>query len=396
MHPESEPLHPDTTSPSFTRWALELSAIGADFARGVVSGEAFFPRQMLLNSMGIAAVSAESFGALWPGATDRTAWMELANKLRAYRLFASAEALDTESLTEAMLRVRSLGPYSSVWAMEGIGYCYAQRGERLPVGDRQELPRHALIPLHSGAGLRLAETALRGVRRSDVAAMSTEFRQRCRQLAQTGFLEVVFEALGLIAITLYPHLVDEIDCELSGSEDELAALFWHGVGRGLYFSPTCLIPFTGIRRRAVDICNTAPSTTMGRENALAGLAWTMTLVNIREPEVIAAWLRQHAEEIGRSDAFVNGVTSALIVWLSAAPEDRYVDLLGQFRPPVHDPAENLWGGIVGRACRNARRLHNGPAAWNVPAKVFRARPLVDLEGSDAWNQHGTRETVSAE
>jgi hypothetical protein len=367
--------------PSVARWALELSAVGADVARSILSGQFLFPRNLFLNGMGLAAASTQGLGMFMPESMNRNGWLEVANKLKAYRMFASADSLMDQSKSPAALRsalqlVQRLDSYSAVWAMEGVGYYYALRDGQLTATEVRQSLRHTRIPLHTGAGLAWAEAALRSRAQSGVGRVLGDLWERCRTGAIEGYEEVLFEALGLVAATLYPNLVVELSNYLEKTDEAQSDLFWHGVGRGLYFSPAGFIPLAEAQNRAYKQSQCWPATDSGRRNAIAGLTWAMTLVNIRDPEVVHCWLRDQVDESRQSDAVRNGMTSALVVWLSADPQDRYVDALGRFEPAgSHARLAELWGGTVRRACWDARQLVTGLSSDDLAAQVFRVRPL---------------------
>ncbi len=63
-------------------------------------------------------------------------------------------------------------------------------------------------------------------------------------------------------------------------------LFWHGAGRSLYFVPTNFATFGAAHGRALQAAmNEAPGPEE-RRNAVAGLVWAVTLVNIRHPAIL--------------------------------------------------------------------------------------------------------------
>jgi hypothetical protein len=354
-----------------------MSAVGVDVARGICSGEAFLPRQLFLNGVGIAAASTLGLSVLLPESMNRSGWLDLANKLSAYRLFASADRLlgdspDAEGLAGAVERVRGLDRYASVWSAEGIGYYYALRGGQL---GRWQTPRHVRVPLHTGAGLARAGAALRSSPELSTGQILADFWEECGTAARDGYHEVLFEAIGLVAATLYPNVVSEMARHKVACSEEQRALFWHGVGRGLYFSPIGFSPLAEARKRAFALALSWPASDIGQQNAVAGLAWAVTLINVRDPEVLLCWLKEHADEIRRNDAFRNGVTSALIVWLSASPEDPFVEALRRFQPKDADSNfARLWQDTVGRACSDARRLYDADLSGDLAARVFRVRP----------------------
>jgi hypothetical protein len=58
----------------------------------------------------------------------------------------------------------------------------------------------------------------------------------------------------------------------------------------------------------------------------------LTLVNLEQPEIIEAVLRQDGERLAGNDAFANGVGSALAVWRDAAPDDPVLAAFCQHQP----------------------------------------------------------------
>jgi len=350
------------------RFGAGIAELGLEMARSLATGM-FSPRSLLSSAIEMAQTSAVGLSACLPASGYPDAWLETANKLRSYRLFAFADTLvaNAEQGWDTVdERLRDTDPYTRVWLTEGLGYYFAQCGA-LPAMRSAAPAERILIPMHTGAGLSLSERALNSACRRDIGGVLREFREKAWTLAQEGYGEVVYEALGLTTVTLFPDLVGAIDRELSGDE-RLGALFWHGVGRGLYFLPLHFLPLPRARRRPMEFALTAPGTEVGRRNALAGLAWAMTLVNVRDPDIVLGWVREHAWEAGTSVAFGNGVASALIVWLAAAPDDASVETLARYEPPAEDAA--VWEQVMRGPIQSARR--SGGAA-SLAATVFRVR-----------------------
>jgi hypothetical protein len=168
-------------------------------------------------------------------------WSELQNKIEAFSLF---EYADSElgvaghpgvPLHELVSRAFQLGPYRSVWAMEGLGYCYAglhSHGGLFCEDKTSRLPAASLVPLHTGMGLAFAQRVLESMsgNQSRDFTLLDKFAQLCRDNSQNGYAGAAFEALGLVTRNLYPHLVPVVDAYLSQSEVFLA-YFWHGIGR---------------------------------------------------------------------------------------------------------------------------------------------------------------------
>src|SRR3954452_1298276 len=363
-------IEPDAGRPRSRteRWGDDLAHAGRDFVRSA-SASGISPRAFLSGAIAAAQTSAAGLWTVLPSSRSPNAWLEGANKLPAYRLFAFADTLVAEAdrgWDAAESRLREMDPSSRVWVTEGLGYYFAQRGIA-PAAHAAAADR-LLIPMHTGAGLSLAEHALRNAG-PDLHTALARYRDRAWTLARDGLGEVVYEALGLVAVTLYPDLVGPIDRELA-ADDRLSALFWHGVGRGLYFLPLHFLPVSRVRRRPVEFASNTPTTDLGRRNALAGLAWAMTLVNVQDPDVVMEWLDQHAPGIEASEAFRNGVASALTVWMAAAPDEASIAALDAYQPPS---GEALWEDFIRQAIAAARRAGGSPAH---AATVFRVRPFA--------------------
>jgi len=354
--------------PSVSRSVIELSRVSLDLARGLLSGESYSPRHLALTAMRMGAASAQGIGAAVCGLVDSARWIELSNKLTTYRLFASADVLlpDIGQLPAVMQRLCGHEPYSRIWVTEGLGWYYADRtGCQLDPA----LPRHSLIPLHTGVGLALAQRAFKSCDGGSFAAVLDRFRKACGQVCVPGYEGAVFEAVGLVTITLYPELVREIEEALSGTEE--AAYFWHGVGRGLYFSALSFVPTRGARRWAAAASQQMPLSSLGRENALAGLAWATTLVNIRNPEVLACCVRDLGDLAVSRGTFGNGVGSAMVIWRETSPRNEYLlERWWRFRPRDVDPI--VWERAIVGPALDALRWYETVKGRNIWGKFFRA------------------------
>ena len=91
------------------------------------------------------------------------------------------------------------------------------------------------------------------------------------------------------------------------------------VGRAIYFSARYFLPWTRIPW--ASIAGEAPHE-IGRQNIISGLAWAITLVNMRHPAVMERLITEHQGELDK-DAFANGVgppaRSIWICWCTAIP-----------------------------------------------------------------------------
>src|ERR1041385_2498406 len=212
---------------------------------------------------------------------SRARWLELRNKIIAYRLFENCEDVDS---------IARLDPYSRLFAAEGYGY------RNVCAALRPEMPA-ALSPIaiHAGVGLRLPEQTLE---RLDAGEdLLAEFLSTCKQYAWPGYAGIMEESLGLIARTLYPRSIAQLDERLRVMSALSWKRFWHGVGRGIYFVTS---------RNGIERCMNEPPDETARLNALSGFCFALTLVNLRHPEVFTAFLRRHD--------YSDGINAALMVW----------------------------------------------------------------------------------
>ncbi|RMH21990.1 MAG: hypothetical protein D6696_04380 [Acidobacteria bacterium] len=212
---------------------------------------------------------------------------------------------------------RRLPPASGLWVLEGLGDAAADGDE--PLHRRLEREGVAIAswpPLHAGLGLALARRFLSALPPAprDVAAAVAGFARRCRRQAAPGYAGAVFESLGFVAWNLHPRHLAALDRALAEDDPVRRRYLWHGVGRGLYFSPLCAVP--GGTAVALARAALAPPFAAGRRNAVAGVAWALTLVNLPRPESFAAAAAVAAPYLDRelAAAFGDGVASALALW----------------------------------------------------------------------------------
>lgn len=294
-------------------------------------------------------------------------WLELANKLEAFEHFQQAPALiglapaAEVPLAEQLRQADSFGAYRSIWTVEGLGYALADRAwaagppPRRLIADGAGMPAAAVVPLHTGAALAFAERLLAADSAPSAAALE-RWLALWESNARPGYRDVAADALGLVARNLYPWRLPELDTALRGLDAALADLLWHGAGRGLYFAPVHALPWSGAAERALDRAWDEPADEAGRRNATAGLAWALTLVNVRHPEVLADLLRRRGREIRAPEAFAHGVASAVLVWRDAAGRDPHLDAFLAYRPAGARPAlPALWHELVLAPCETALR-----------------------------------------
>jgi len=353
-----------------------------DLIRNILSQEAFISSYIVKTFLEVTLQSADLLQGITPPCKARISLTEFRNKLQAFYYFQHVDSVlglpsdPTFTLSQTIEKTYTLGPVLSVWATEGLGHYYTRlqlQGSRFPRNilsdnDAKDLPRPSLIPLHAGMGLALAESLLG--RELDPGNLANQFLQLCRTNARPGHAGAAIEALGLVARTLHPELIPLLDREFAKRDEDLLAYFWHGVGRGTYFTAIDFLPSQGYK-----MCAQESPHALARSNAVAGYVWALVLVNIRQPEVLAAFLRQ--ADLSASDAIFNGIFSALVIWLESAPQDTSVKTFYDYDSGCLDSAlPQLWSRYVQQATKNAVQFHRQPAC-DIGA-LFRYQPFATL------------------
>jgi hypothetical protein len=302
----------------------------------------------------------------------RLAWQEFRDKMRVFfwvREVGSLLDLPRDGsyvpLTELVARAYALDPFPALWAVEGAGHYYAdslRTGDQYPrdlLTDARAaaVPDSALTMLHAGIGLSFADNLLDGLTAQSPADQVRDVVRRflalCRQNSRPGYVGAALESLGLAARDFHPQaLVPLLDRALAELDPDAQAFFWHGVGRGIYFSPTYFLPVGRSPWQAVEMAKGEALHELGRLNAIAGLAWAVTMVNLLKPQVLAAVVRQHADEFARDDAFSYGVASSIAMRCDTTPGQEFIGTFCLYQPS--DPGvAAAWEGLVKRACQES-------------------------------------------
>jgi hypothetical protein len=265
-------------------------------------------------------------------------------------------------LVDLVCKAYDRGPYADLWLIEGLGHDYAAQrldgqGAARPIlqgGPAANVPPGSLPMLHAGLGLALAERTLAGLAPSSPAAAFRtalqSFVEACRTHGRDGYRGAAYESLGLVTRTWHPQLVRPIDRILPEIDSALRGYFWHGAGRALYFLPPYIVPGLFSAWRAAD--DEAPDE-VARQNLYAGLGWATTIVNLRQPEILAQWLHARGERLWRSRGFLNGVASVIVVALDTTPGDPHVLTFARYRPAVDDRIRDVWEAAIEPAVRKA-------------------------------------------
>ncbi len=329
--------------------------------------------------------SAAALAAKSPRPRGRLLWRELGNKLEVFEIFRYAEAQARAAGRDvplAALVERALDslPYRRVWTLEGLGYGLAEgraAGLAGPRGwlaaDSSGLPAASLIALHCGIGMSLARRLLAAGARAPAADLRRElaaYVTGCRELARPGHAPALLEVLGFIAGLQFTRRAGAVARELARLDEEAHACFWHGLGRALYFLPRHAPPWAGAPRRLLAAVTRRAPLGEGQENVLAGLAWAVTLVNLRHPQVLEEFLIGQAPWVAASPGLAHGIGSAVFVWHDCAPHDPYLASWRRHRPARQSGAlASLW-----------ERQVSGPAELALARGPDRSGRAADLGG----------------
>lgn len=318
----------------------------------------------------------------WPPAG---LWRELRNQAATYRRVRfggrALRRLALGPLAEGVAAIYRLDPAGTVFRLERLGYdrtLAACRREGAPRGVLEgEIPETSLVLLHTGLGMGLAWALVRPLRPADAGprldGALSRFADLCRANSRPGYARVGIEALGAIVRMFRAPLTPVIDGALSRAAPELAALFWHGAGRALYFHPEGLLP-SGAARQVARCRREAPAGY--RLDALSGLAFAATMVNLNEPAIVARRLAQagEGEELA---AFAHGVATGLVARRHTRPDDPAVGAFLAYRPA----AGGAWEERVVAPCRAVLdRVYPRLLAERRLDELARYAPLAELGG----------------
>ncbi len=263
--------------------------------------------------------------------------------------------------------------------MEGLGHDYtegllsksARPSGILTAPELDRLPRRSWAMLHAGMGLALAEEVLAelGPRsgRSEVGKALERFVDLCRDNSRPGLEGAALESLGLVTRTWNACLVGAVDRRLMEMGTDLAAYFWRGAGRAIYFLPINAVPGYGSAWHAVWMSRRESPHRLARDNTLAGITYALTVINMEQPQIMECLLRSHGRELEREPAFVNAVTAAAVLTQATAPDtpilrefyehrvaDRGRGLTERWRRLIREPMKRALGDVYPALERHQR------------------------------------------
>ena len=277
-----------------------------------------------------------------------------------------------ESLVSLIERAGNMETFPRLWAVEGIGNYIGDKAIEQaaatgidPVGlltdPSMALPPWTLTMLHAGIGMSFAKAVLKDLRPTSspevVQAAITRFVSLCRNSSQPGYAGAAIESLGLATRTLYQNLVSLIDAQLPAAAPDIRGYFWHGAGRAMYFSPTYMLPSFNAPWRIIAALEHETPDEAAYRDALAGVSWALTVVNMRQPIVMASFLKHHHVLAAKNDAYTNGVTSSLMMRWDTTRDGPSIDPFVHYDPPGGDSeVVSAWRTLVSVPCDRA--LHH--------------------------------------
>ena len=342
----------------------------------------------------IAAQSQDTLRTFSSSENVRSAWQELRNNYEVFNLVKNVSALlhvppegRDFDLGKLVNDAYALGAYPDLWAVEGLGHLYAMTfwGKGRPIrgiltDERASvLPSKSLTMMHAGIGLAFAQQLLHTVTpytpADELRRVLGEFVALVDENSRPGYEGAAYESLGLVTRFWHSQMVSVVDERLREVAPRAVSYFWHGVGRSLnfnplYFVPGLLSPWLAVEREAPD--------EMALRNMMAGLAWAMTIVNVRQPQIIENFLRTQGERVAREPGFTNGVMSTLIMGIDITPGDVYINQFLEYRPDPSDRrVAELWERFVGGPAREAvYRIHPVLQKHERLGEVFRYHPSL--------------------
>ena len=324
----------------------------------------------------LARVATEAFQesikisrVLLPGETQRLALMELRNKAEIFTQVRNLSnilhlpANELLPLPELVAKAYTLSPFVALWAVEGLGEYYTTLytklaghfPQKLLWEENAQVPAKSLLMLHAGLGLSFANKLLSTVSpsapRQEIHNVVQTFVTLCRENARQGYLGAAVESLGLVTRTFYPTMPNLIHDELEIIAPEYLGFFWHGYGRALYFGPAYFVP---VVRSAWGALDSEISGLRDELSAAAGLAWALTLVNMRQPEIAEGVLKTYISGSRFQEGFANGVTSCVVMRQDTTPDEPFVSAFYQHRPNSNDHQFlELWDRCIYKPAYNA-------------------------------------------
>ncbi len=250
---------------------------------------------------------------------------------------------------------------SLAWLIEGAGYRY---GHWLVQGKEpgfkaddllSHLPAGAAQAFYLGVGLYVGHAYLGKWEKTNrdpalIARDLDELGARNPELVR--YQAPVIDSIGFVLRLISPGVLKQIDAALLQHHPEMNLYLWSGAGRAIYFRyPRALYPQGEAWSCVQRILAEAPRPSC-REGAQAGLGFAVTLINITRPELLEAFIGEHARELSANPGFSRGVQEVLDMWHSLWGADAVVEALSARESPSLDAAaKDLWHSAIREPAR---------------------------------------------
>lgn len=338
----------------------------------------FEPAQWQRSKERVVRHSADVLHFANPAAGGAARRRELSNKLEVFQLVRGAArqlGLPPLGVPFSLARWVDIAlqkpPRRALWLIEGLTHHYlegallgrgpstsadASESDLLAEAELDRLPEHTLPIVHAGLGLAVAEHFLRPLRAGSSPAAFAEavaqFESLCRASARAPHVDAALEALGLVARCFFADLVPGLDRALAQQPaGELRQVFWHGVGRGLYFVPVSFVPGYGSLGQVLAMVGSeAPDEELAAA-ARAGVGYAFTLVNLGTPRVLEEALARQGDML-MAGPFHQGLVASVVMRQRTTPEDSELGDFLAYQPREPTRAE-LWDRVVRQPCQRA-------------------------------------------
>jgi hypothetical protein len=321
-------------------------------------------------------------------------WQELINKVEVFALVKNlSSVLDLPEwefipLPDLVEKAYGRSPFEALWAVEGVGHYYAdeywtRKGppQGLLAKENIVVPAKSLLMLHAGMGLCFADRLIGSLTtestRSEVRDALAQFVKLCEDNSQPGYMGAAIESLGIVTRDFYPDMFRIVSQQFRVAAPELTGLYWHGIGRAIYFSRKFFLPHLFTMWNDVNV---EAESEAERLSVRAGLTWAFTLVNMRHPAIVEAAVESHAKSPLLAKAFSNGVSSCVVMRSDTTPDEAFVSSFYEHRPPSHShEVVAAWDQLILEpALAGVYTYHPALTQHHALDQVFRYQDLAAL------------------
>lgn len=281
---------------------------------------------------------------------------ELRNKVGIYNTVRQIESIlkgieRSDSISAYLERTHSIEPFLRGWSFEGVGYEFGKsilRSECKPL-QRDQIPEQAMLMVHTGLGMAISETVLsRHLRHKSPDWIVENFLSLVDSIAISEYQQVCWEPFGLM-LRLYNREIEKAVVELIRKKHPRFCLScFHGIGRACYFAWEFFPPVCAAQ---IDILVRDAESESEANNVLAGFAWALTLVNLKNPKLVHFLLDDLSVGAAQRKAISNGIASSLVVGYHSAPNVDYMDRL----QTAAMQSDSMTWNLIAKACETSRK-----------------------------------------